>query len=77
MIKQERYVVGEPAYDVAVKFFTSLDLDKFESKYIEIENYLNSDSKLHALIADDKIIAFVIERRTAFNNIEYTFGSLI
>jgi len=76
MIKQERYITGEPETDVVNNFFAPI-IEKYKltlkNALIEYHNYKNSDNSMVHLVVNDKLKACVIQRRTDFNNIEYTF----
>jgi hypothetical protein len=47
-----------------------------EKKWIEVQDFTNSDTRLSLLKVDDKTIATVIETRTEFNHCEYIFSKL-
>jgi hypothetical protein len=76
MIKQERYVTGEPGYDVVGEFFKPI-IEKYkltvENAQIEYHHYHRTDNAMAHLVVNDRLKACVIERRTDLNNIEYTF----
>jgi hypothetical protein len=76
MIKQERYITGDPGYDVVGIFFAPI-IEKYnlteKNTIIEYKYYKNTDNSMAHLVVNDKLKACVIERRTDFNNIEYTF----
>jgi hypothetical protein len=76
MIKQERYITGDPDYDVVGIFFAPI-IEKFNlstnNAIIEYKTYKNTDNAMVHLVVNDRLKACVISRRTDFNNIEYTF----
>lgn len=46
-----------------------------ENKLVEFQQYNNTDSQISLLWVDDKIAAFVIEARSAFNHVEVVKGT--
>jgi hypothetical protein len=78
ILKQEKYQVGFPDYDVAGEFFSDIIKKKGYTKniantFIEIKNYQASDDKLHIMVVENVLKASVIERRREYNDLEYTF----
>jgi hypothetical protein len=76
-IKQEKYQVGFPDYDVPGKFFEDVINEKGYTKkdkntFIEIKQYEQTDNVLHMMVIDNRLKASVIERRSEFNDLEYT-----
>lgn len=73
---RERFLV-ESEIDHAGIFFGEIH-KKYTSqnKLVEMQQYKNSDSQLSYLWVDDKIVAFVIEARSAFNHVEVVKGEV-
>lgn len=80
LIKQEKYITGEPEGDIVSVFFQELikykGIDiKNPNTFTEIKTIEQNDDWLHMLIIKDVLKATVIERRDDFNYVEYTFCS--
>ncbi len=75
LVTQIRAHVGEGG-DIVGDFFGEIHKEYGDKPYIEVRDFENSDSRLSTLIVDDKLVASVIEIRTAFNHCEYTLMRL-
>ena len=72
--ERERFQV-ESGVDHAGKYFSELHKEyTSKNKLVEFQQYKNTDSQLSYLWVDDKIVAFVIEARSAFNHVEVVKG---
>lgn len=79
IITQDKFEVGYPKYDIVGEHFEAFaKKHKLEPAFAEIErkHIVQSDEMLHMLVYKNRMVAFVIERRDDFNDIEYTFGEL-
>lgn len=66
-----KFTTGGVNRDVAGDLFGEIHVNyEGNNRSIEVEHFDNSDNAIQFLLVDDRIVAFVIERRTAFNNIE-------
>lgn len=76
--RQEKYQVGSPDYDIVGAFLTPIASEIYKTKpcQIQTKQCVNSNDQVTYLISDNKLIAAVIERRTEFNDLEYTFINL-
>ncbi len=79
----EKYSTGFAPSDVIDKFFNPIchkDIWRFDKEAVlrtEIQHFGQIDTYLHNLRFNNRVIAFVIETRTDFNNLEYIFGRTI
>lgn len=67
----------ESGIDHAGKYFEEIHKQfASENKLIECQQYNNTDTQVSLLWVDDKIAAFVIEARSAFNHVEVIKGTV-
>ena len=79
VLLQDKFQVGYPEYDVVGDHFSKVIKKlKLKTAFAEIQrkHIVQSDEMLHMLIYKNRMVAFVIERRDDYNDIEYTFGEL-
>lgn len=74
MVKQEVYQTGMVDRDIVGDYFRKIHKKYKGNKHIEVEMFEKSDTRISCLIIDNRMKAFVIERRTEFNNLEFTYG---
>lgn len=73
--QQIKRQTGHVERDIVGDFFSEIHKHySGENRFVECEYFNNSDNNLSCLIVDNKMVAFVIERRNAFNNIEFTLS---
>lgn len=61
--------------DFAGEYFQKIHYEyEGQNKTYEVEHFNNSDARVSYLIVDDKVVACVFERRTAFNHIEVMYS---
>lgn len=67
---------GMERTDIVGNFFYEIRKGKDMSVNIVIRDCMKSNDRLSMLILDNKMIACVIERRTEFNDLEFTLIQL-
>lgn len=75
--QQIKMQCGEQDSDIAGRFFHTVynDLSKLKPTpypQIVVRDCVQSNDRLSMLISDNKMIALVVERRTEFNDLEFT-----
>jgi hypothetical protein len=73
IVDQVRLLV-EHCSDPVSDFFVSVAFP-FDGKnpHVEVQEFTNSETRLSCLKLEDKTVAFVIEKRTELNHVEFTF----
>lgn len=67
---------GDIERDFVGEYFETIHKNYQGDPKAEVENYDNTNTRLSLLKHDNRIKAFVIENRTAFNNIEFVTGGI-
>lgn len=77
MCETEHYTTGGIEKDIVGQYFKEINEElKFPAgAYIEVKEFKNSDTRLSLFMYNDKVLAFVIETRTDFNNISIVKGT--
>lgn len=76
MAKREFFQVGLQR-DIVGEYFGEIHKKYEGKKWIETETFLNSNTRLTILTVDNRTVAFVIEKRTEFNDIEFIYDEVI
>jgi hypothetical protein len=69
----EFYQVGMHG-DVAGKYFEKCHSNYHIDPRVEVKEFTNSDTRLSLMWVNNRVHAFVIETRTAFNDIQFING---
>ena len=80
VVRQERYITGEPKEDIVTIFFQEILRDKGidiknPNTFLELQYIEKNDNLVHMLIINDVLKATAIERRDDLNNVECTLCS--
>jgi hypothetical protein len=78
-VKHLFFQVGMNSNDIVGEYFKEVyDKCPEDKKWsIEVQDFKNSDTRLSIIRCDNRAKAFVIETRTAFNDIEFIKGEVV
>jgi hypothetical protein len=71
MNETEHYTTGDIEHDIVGDYFKTVnkELNHPAGAFVEVKDFVNSDTRLSLFMYKETVQAFVIETRTDFNNI--------
>jgi hypothetical protein len=71
MNEKEHYTTGEIEHNIVGEYFKGVneELNLPPGAFVEVKDFLNSDTRLSLFMYKETVQAFVIETRNDFNNI--------
>ena len=77
MIETEHYSTGEIEHNIVGEYFKAVneELNFPPGSFVEVKDFLNSDTRLSLFMYKETVQAFVIETRNDFNNIIIVKGT--